>query len=60
VAFATLSKLGYARRERRLHDGGIDIPQSVLGAQRTLRPRGGIFRGGEAGKLADEPIAQCG
>jgi hypothetical protein len=29
--FAILSKLGHPRHEGRLHDGGIDIPQSVLG-----------------------------
>jgi hypothetical protein len=59
-AFAALSKLGHPRGEGGLQDGGIDVPQSVLGSQRTLRPHGGIFRGGEARKLADEPIAQRG
>ena len=58
--FAPLSKLGHPRRERHLHDGGIDIPQGVLGSERTLRPRGGFVRRGEARELADEPIAQGG
>jgi hypothetical protein len=58
--FAILPKLGHPRRERRLHDGGIDIPQGVLGAERTLRPRGGFVCGADARELADEPIAQGG
>ena len=58
--FAPLSKLGHPRRERRLHDGGIDIPQGVLGSERTLRPRGGFVRRGEARELAHQPIAQGG
>jgi hypothetical protein len=57
-AFATLSKFGHPRGERRLHNGGMDVPQGVLGVKGTLRPCGGFIRGGEARKLADQPIAQ--
>jgi hypothetical protein len=55
-----MPKLGHPRRKRRLHDDGVDVPQGVLGCERTLRPRGGFVRRGEARKLADEPIAQRG
>ena len=48
-----LSKLGHPRRERHLHDGGIDIPQGVLGSERTLRPRGGFVSTGQFGDLFD-------
>jgi hypothetical protein len=59
-ACATLPEVGQPRREGRLHDGSIDIPQGVLGSERTLCPRGGFVRRGEARELADEPIAQGG
>jgi hypothetical protein len=57
---ASLSKLGHPRGERDLHDGGIDIPQGVLGSERTLRPYGGFVRRGEAREFANEPIPQGG
>jgi hypothetical protein len=41
---APLPKLSHPRCERHLHDGGIDIPQGVLGSERPLRPHGGLFR----------------
>jgi hypothetical protein len=55
-----LPKLGHPRRERRLDDGSIDIPQGVLGSECTLRLRGGLFRRGEAAELPQESVAQDG
>ena len=57
---AILPKLGHPGREGRLHDGGVDIPQSVLGSKGTLRPAGGLVRRGEATEFAQEPVTQGG
>jgi hypothetical protein len=55
-----LPKLGHSGREGRLHDGGVDISQGVLGPKCTLCPGSGLVRRGEAIEFTKEPVAQHG
>jgi hypothetical protein len=56
----TVGKLCHPGRERRLHDSGVDIPQGILGAKRTLRPSSGFVLRGKATEFGQEPVAQRG